>query len=144
MNHLPKPSDAKRSALMGRVRQRGTAAEILVGRALRSLGVGYRLNVKSLPGSPDFANRSRKWAVFVNGCFWHHHTACSRATKPKANADFWRDKFKANRSRDAAAVRALRASGFRVVILWECQVMDDRDLAARASKVLEPRRIDMS
>src|SRR5437762_9074643 len=93
----PKPADPKRSYLMSRVRQRGTDAELAVAAALRQLGISYRLNVTSLPGSPDFANRRRKWTVFVHGCFWHQHTGCKRATVPKTNADFWRDKFHANR-----------------------------------------------
>ncbi len=79
----PKPSDPGRSALMGRVRQKGTEAELAVGRALRALGAAYRLNVETLPGSPDFANRKRGWAIFVNGCYWHHHRGCKRATVPK-------------------------------------------------------------
>ncbi len=74
----PKPRDPKRSALMARVRQRGTAAELMVGATLRASKTRYRLNVRSLRGSPDFSNRKRKWAIFVHGCFWHHHTACRR------------------------------------------------------------------
>ena len=65
-------------------------------------GSPYRKNVRSLPGSPDFANKSRKWAVFVHGCFWHRHTGCRRATTPNANRDFWLAKFVANRTRDRA------------------------------------------
>lgn len=140
----PKPKDPKRSALMARVRQRGTAAELVVGATLRSLGESYRLNVKALPGSPDFANRKRKWAVFVHGCFWHHHRGCKRATVPKTNEAFWRGKFADNRARDARALRALRSAGFRVVIVWECETVDPAVLGDRLSKVLEARRVDVS
>ncbi|QCI63148.1 very short patch repair endonuclease [Phreatobacter stygius] len=140
---LPKPGDPKRRALMARVRQQGTAAELTVAAALRSAGHAYRLNVRSLPGSPDFANRKRKWAIFVHGCFWHQHTGCKRATIPKANEAFWRDKFGANRRRDARALRALRGVGFRVAIVWECEIADGEALAARLSKILESRRVDM-
>lgn len=140
----PKPVDPKRSALMSRVRQRGTAAELVVGTLLRSLGVSYRLNVKALPGSPDFANRKRRWAIFVHGCFWHHHRGCKRATVPKTNETFWREKFAANRARDAKAVRALRGAGFRVAIVWECETLDPPTLGDRLSKVLETRRVDVS
>ncbi len=97
--------DAARSALMGRVRQRDTRPEQAVALALRSLGIAYRKNVRGLPGSPDFANKSGKWAVFVHGCFWHRHTGCRRATTPKANREFWLTKFAANRTRDARAIR---------------------------------------
>ncbi len=140
----PKPRDPKRSALMSRVRQRGTAAELVVGATLRALKTRYRLNVRSLPGSPDFANRKRRWAIFVHGCFWHHHTACRKATVPKENEAFWRQKFTANRTRDAQAIRALRRLDFRVAIVWECAISDARALADRLSKVLEARRIDVA
>ena len=135
---LQKP-DAARAALMGRVRQRDTRPEQAVALALRSLGIAYRKNVRSLPGSPDFANKSRKWAVFVHGCFWHCHTGCRRATTPKANRDFWLAKFAANRSRDARVIRTLRAMGFRVAIIWECTVTDAE---RRLSEMLETRGVD--
>lgn len=115
-------TDRARSALMRRVRQRGTPAEKAVGLACREAGLGYRLNVKSLPGSPDLANRKEGWAVFVNGCFWHHHRGCVKATLPKRNRVFWLQKFAANRARDASKIKALRALGFRVAIVWECEV----------------------
>jgi len=127
----PKPADPRRSALMSRVRQRGTEAELAVGAALRQLGVSYRLNVSSLPGSPDFANRKMKWAIFVHGCFWHRHTGCKRSSLPKTNQEFWRDKFLTNRTRDARAVRELRRLGFRVALVWECQTEDPAKLRLR-------------
>lgn len=119
----PPPIDAARSALMKRVRQKRTRAEDLVAAMLRGEGLAYRRNVRSLPGSPDFANKTRKWAVFVNGCFWHHHTACRRATIPTHNRDFWVAKFAANRKRDAAKICALRRLGYRVRLIWECEAM---------------------
>ena len=136
----PIPTSAQKSALMGRVRQRDTAPESAVGAILRGLGTVYRKNVRALPGSPDFANRTRRWAVFVNGCFWHQHTGCPRATLPKGNNAFWVAKFARNRSRDANAVRALRMAGFRVVIVWECEA---EAAGRRLLKILEPRRIDV-
>jgi DNA mismatch endonuclease (patch repair protein) len=137
---LPTTPDAARSALMGRVRQRGTKPEIEVAVTLRALGARYRLNVRSLPGSPDFANKSNKWAVFVHGCFWHRHRGCHRATTPTNNRDFWLDKFAANRRRDARSIRALRAMGYRVAIIWECRATSS---AERLSKILEARRPDV-
>lgn len=118
----PLPSSIDKSRLMARVRHRDTGAELAVGRALRELGLAYRKDVRTLTGSPDFANAKRRWAVFVNGCFWHHHTGCRRATTPNANRAFWLEKFTRNRARDAAAVRALRSLGFTVVVVWECQL----------------------
>jgi DNA mismatch endonuclease Vsr len=113
--------DVGTSARLGRQRQAGTKAEKEVGTALRVLGRAYRKNVRSLPGSPDFANQRARWAVFVNGCYWHHHKGCPRATVPKSNHLFWLDKFAANRRRDARKIRELRRKGLRVAIIWECQ-----------------------
>lgn len=140
----PKPADSRRSALFARVRQKGSAPERAVAAALRKLGAAYRLNVRSLPGSPDLANKTRKWAVFVHGCYWHHHTGCRRATVPKTNEAFWRDKFRANRLRDAKVIRALRRAGFTVAIVWECRADDSTVLAARLSKVLESSGVDVA
>ena len=117
---MPSP-DAATSARMAGIRQKGTKIEAQVATVLRELGLHYRKNVKRLPGSPDFANSSRCWAVFVNGCFWHHHTGCPRATLPKSNTEFWASKFHANRQRDANAIAQLRAEGYKVIIVWECQ-----------------------
>ena len=129
------PTDESRSALMKRVRRSGTEAEQVVAAACRSLGLSYRLNVRSLPGSPDLANKSNRWAVFVNGCYWHHHTGCARATIPKRNHEFWLEKFGANRRRDARKINSLRALGFRVLVVWECQTMDAAMLADRLSNL---------
>lgn len=129
---------------MAGVRQKGTKAELSVASALRTLGHSYRLNVRGLPGSPDFANRRRSWAIFVQGCFWHHHTNCRRATIPKSNAEFWLGKFATNRARDAKAIRALRAMGFRVLTIWECEVAEPESLVRRLAEVLEARRVDVS
>lgn len=102
------------------------------------MGLRYRLNVKSLPGSPDLANKSRRWAIFVNGCFWHQHSNCPKATMPKRNAYFWREKFVANRKRDATKVRALQAGGFHVVIVWECETVNRKKIRHRLSQLRKP------
>lgn len=136
------PTDDARRALMQRIRQKGTPAEKAVAEACRSLGLHYRLNVKSLPGSPDLANKSRRWAIFVNGCFWHHHKGCALGTTPARNRDFWRVKFAANRSRDARKIKELRNAGFRVVVVWQCQAKDRNRLRARLSDLRESHRIE--
>lgn len=120
----PVAQSPARSRLLGRVRQAKTAPEEIVARALRAAGLGYRRNARGLPGTPDFANRAGGWAIFVNGCFWHRHTGCRRASVPKNNRAFWEAKFAANRSRDAGAIRALRRLGFHVLVIWECRVDD--------------------
>jgi DNA mismatch endonuclease (patch repair protein) len=116
-----RPIDPSRSELMRRVRQRGTAAENAVAGVLRSLGLRFRRNVRGLPGSPDFANRRWRWAVFVHGCFWHRHQNCVRTTTPTRNRAFWLAKFDANVKRDRSKRRLLRAKDFVVVTVWECE-----------------------
>lgn len=132
-------TDAATSIRMAGIRQKGTRIEESVAAALRDLGLHYRKNVRSLVGSPDFANRARRWAVFVHGCFWHHHSGCHRATIPKTNVGFWKAKFRDNQRRDARAVRTLRRQGYCVVVIWECQEKRIRD---KLRKILEPRGID--
>jgi DNA mismatch endonuclease Vsr len=124
------------SARMARIRQAGTHAELAVRAALRCLGLSYRLNVRSLPGSPDLANKRRGFAVFVQGCFWHQHTACARATIPKRNTEFWTAKFEVNRKRDARAIRELRQAGYRVIVVWECQAPRSAALLVRLRRLL--------
>jgi len=118
-----------RSRMMRAVRQEDTRAELRVRRALYELGIRYRVRNNDLPGSPDVANRAHKWAIFVNGCFWHGHknctktksTSCSRV--PRTRADFWSSKFAANRSRDAKRCRELRRTGYKVLFIWECELV---------------------
>ena len=117
----PPLTTATTSARMALVRRGGTAPEVQVRRYLSSLGIRYRTNNRDLPGAPDLANRSKKWAMFVHGCFWHQHENCASATIPKTNQDFWRAKFTANRLRDARACQLLEQMGYSVKTVWECQ-----------------------
>jgi DNA mismatch endonuclease (patch repair protein) len=110
-----------RSALMSRIRRAGTEPELAIRRAAKTLGLRYRLNNSDLPGAPDLANRHRRFAVFVHGCFWHRHPGCHKSTMPKTNVAFWRAKFRRNVARDRRAVSQLKARGFRVVTIWECE-----------------------
>jgi DNA mismatch endonuclease (patch repair protein) len=122
---------------MQRVRRSGTPAEDRVAALCRKLGLAYRRNVRSLPGSPDLANKSRGWVVFVNGCFWHHHTGCAKATIPTRNRAFWIGKLEGNRSRDAKKISQLRAAGYRVLLLWECEIDDETKVVRRLSNLRE-------
>ena len=88
------------------------------------MGHRFRKHVKSLPGRPDLANKRRRWAIFVHGCFWHSHKGCRLASSPKTNTDYWTEKLKRNCERGAAKVGDLRARGFRVLVIWECEVRD--------------------
>jgi len=129
------PTDPVRSALMKRVRRHKTHVEDVVAAALRAHHMSYRRNVRTLPGSPDFANKSKGWAIFVNGCFWHHHKHCVKGTIPTRNRDFWLEKFAANRRRDAKKIKALRSLGFHVAVIWECQGLDPSALTHRIALI---------
>lgn len=119
--------DPATSARLGRIRQSGTAAEIAVREMLSSLGLRPGKSRSKLPGRPDIVNLSRRWCIFVHGCFWHAHAGCARATIPKRNRQFWMQKFADNRRRDARVLRAVRELGFRALVLWECDVEERPD-----------------
>lgn len=125
----------ERSSLMTRVRQEGTIIEDEVACTLREYGYSYRRNVKTLPGSPDFANKRRNWAIFVNGCFWHFHENCKLAAVPKTNRQFWERKRLQNRERDARKTAHLESCGFVVLVIWQCELKDKKRLADRISKL---------
>ena len=112
----------ERSLLMQRVRRRGTTPELKVRQILTELGARYRLNVEGLPGSPDIANARWKKAIFVHGCFWHFHQACGRGRIPERNRTFWTGKLEKNVERDQRKIDALRARGYDVLVVWECEL----------------------
>lgn len=114
--------DAATSERMAGVRRRDTSAEMIVRSIVHRLGHRFRVQNRDLPGSPDLANRSRGWVIFVHGCFWHRH-GCSRTTTPKRNRAFWEAKFEANMRRDRRVQKALRAEGLKVVVVWECEAL---------------------
>jgi DNA mismatch endonuclease, patch repair protein len=89
---------------------------------VHALGIRFRKNVGSLPGKPDLANKARKWALFVHGCFWHSHAGCKLASDPKSNRTYWSEKLRRNHARDAEKIAALQMMGFRVLVIWECDV----------------------
>ena len=113
-------TDLVRSKIMRANRAKDTGPEIRLRKALHAMGFRFRVNVRTLPGSPDVVLPKYRTALFVHGCYWHHHAGCKRATVPKQNADFWREKFERNRIRDAENTQALLALGWRVGVVWEC------------------------
>src|ERR1700683_5405764 len=114
----------QRSALMSRIRGKDTKPELAVRRALHALGLRFRLHRRDLPGCPDIVLPKHRTIVFVQGCFWHGHEGCRRSALPKSNRRFWARKIARNRARDDAALRALKADGWRVRYIWECQTRD--------------------
>jgi DNA mismatch endonuclease (patch repair protein) len=111
---------------MSRIRSSDTMPERVVRSLLSQRGIKYRMNVRDLPGRPDFANKRRKFAIFVHGCFWHSHKDCSLASNPKSNQSYWHPKLERTKARDAANIERLKDLGYRVLVIWEC--------ASRASK----------
>jgi DNA mismatch endonuclease (patch repair protein) len=114
----------KRSKMMSGIKGKNTKPEMVVRRALFAEGFRYRLHRKDLPGGPDIVLTSRRVVVFVHGCFWHRHTGCRLAKLPASNVDFWKKKLDGNVARDHRVVRTLVASGWRVLIIWECITRD--------------------
>lgn len=123
-------SQAERSARMARVRGKNTGPELAVRRLIHGMGYRFRLHRKDLPGKPDLVFPGRRKVIFVHGCFWHTHPdpACKLARLPKSRQDFWRAKLDNNRERDLRQEVALRADGWGVLTIWECQLRDKASL----------------
>ncbi len=109
---------------MSRIRSKDTSPELAVRRALHAAGLRFRLHDRRLPGTPDVVLRSRAVIVEVRGCFWHRHLGCPRAPAPKSRQDYWLPKLARNAERDQANEQALEAAGWRVMVVWECQLPD--------------------
>jgi DNA mismatch endonuclease, patch repair protein len=133
-------SPQQRSALMSRIRGKNTAPEIAVRRTLHALGFRFRLHRRDLPGCPDVVLAKHRTIVFVQGCFWHGHDGCRRSALPKTNRGYWRRKILRNRARDVLALRALKAKGWRVRYVWECQTRDPAALLRRLSSFFRQAR----
>lgn len=127
---------------MKAVRNRDTAPELAVRALLHEVGARYRVCPNDLPGRPDIANKKRRWCIFVHGCFWHGHEACALARLPKTNRRWWKEKISANRARDARKEEAMRALGFTVAVVWQCEIANHRMLARRLASVVRGRRVE--
>jgi DNA (cytosine-5)-methyltransferase 1 len=128
-----------RSRLMSRVRQKNTTLEVEVRHLVHSLGFRFRINGKGLPGSPDLVNRKSRWAIFVHGCYWHAHEGCHLWKIPANNRQFWEQKFRDNRRRDLRNVEELENLGYKVLVVWQCELADREALTARLLAFLVPR-----
>lgn len=115
-------SPERRTQIMRSIRSKDTGPEILVRKAAHRLGLRFRLHVKRLPGKPDLVFKKWNTVLFVNGCFWHRHPGCRKASDPKTQPQFWQKKFADNVRRDETNHRALTELGWRVVVFWQCQV----------------------
>ena len=128
---------AKRSAIMARIKGENTKPEIIVRKLVHSLGCRFRLHQSRLLGKPDLVLPRHNKIIFVHGCFWHGHAGCSRATVPSTNAAFWEKKIVGNKTRDRRVGRKLRRSGWRVLIVWQCQTKNIEKLTDRLKCFLE-------
>jgi DNA mismatch endonuclease (patch repair protein) len=130
-------SPEARSAHMRRIRKRDTTPERVVRRLVHGLGFRFRLHRHDLPGTPDLVLPRLRKAILVHGCFWHQHAGCRLARLPKSRGEYWLPKLSRNQERDAAARVELRARGWDVLVVWECETNDLADLHDRLSAFLE-------
>lgn len=120
-------SKEQRSLNMSHIRGTETSLEIMVRKNLFKNGYRFRKNVKHLPGKPDIVLHKYNSVIFVNGCFWHHHSNCKLAYIPKSNTDFWMNKFERNMKNDRKHTRELRKMGYHVITIWECRLKKNFD-----------------
>ena len=119
---MDKCSKETRSYNMSRIRSKNTKPEELVRTYLFAAGFRYRKNDKRLPGNPDIVLPMYRTVVFVNGCFWHYHEGCRYFVWPKTNAEFWAQKISGNVERDKKTYALLQEQGWRVIVVWECEL----------------------
>lgn len=127
-----------RSSIMSRIRSKDTVPELAVRTLVHGMGYRFRVHRRDLPGSPDLVFPSRRKIIFVHGCFWHRHEKCALSRMPKSRVDFWTSKLNANVARDIANTKSLRKAGWKVLVVWECQI-GRFDLGKRITTFLGPR-----
>lgn len=127
-----------RSENMRRIRSKDTKPELLVRRLAHALGYRFRLHRKELSGKPDLVFVSRRKVIFVHGCFWHQHPDknCSDARMPKSRTDYWLPKLERNQQRDAEHMATLRAAGWRVLVVWDCETRNEERLTKQIERFL--------
>jgi DNA mismatch endonuclease, patch repair protein len=119
-----------RSENMRRIRSKGMLPELAVRSMVHRMGYRFRLHRKDLPGKPDLVFVSRRKVIFVHGCFWHAHD-CTIAHTPRSNTAYWGPKLQRNKARDARNIEALRAVGWKSLVIWECEIRSGRTLQKR-------------
>jgi len=126
----------RRSWNMAAIHSRDTTPERVVRSVIHRLGHRFRLYVKRLPGTPDIVIPRLRLAVFVHGCFWHAHRCSVGARCPKTNVAYWRAKRARNQARYRSTCSRLRAQGWSILTIWECQTKNKKRLNERLSKRL--------
>jgi len=125
----------QRSRNMAAIRCKDTSPERLVRSELHRRGFRFSLHRKDLPGKPDIVLPKYRTVIFVHGCFWHRHSGCRYCSTPSSNTEYWVKKFKRNVKRDRHVCYKLRADGWRVILIWECQVRNNTALQSRITTV---------
>lgn len=116
-DHTPE----QRSYNMSKIKRKDTIPELIVRKYLFSKGLRYRVDDKRYPGRPDIVLPKYKTAIYVNGCFWHHHN-CSYFVWPKSNIEYWKQKIERNVKRDVQNYQEMKDMGWHVIIVWECKL----------------------
>lgn len=124
---------------MSRIRSGNTSPEKTVRTLMHKMGYRFRLHEKKLPGTPDIVLPKYRTVVFVHGCFWHRHRNCKYAYMPKTKVKFWREKFNSNVIHDKRIRRELTRTGWRVIVIWECQIRNKEQVTRRIARLI-PRR----
>jgi DNA mismatch endonuclease (patch repair protein) len=127
----------RRSENMRRIRSRDTEPELVIRRVLTRLGFRYRLHWAKLPGKPDLAITTLKKAIFVHGCFWHQHNGCRHGRLPKSRLDYWKPKLARNQARDREVRGELETLGWKILVIWECEISDEAGLERRLMSFIE-------
>jgi len=137
---MDRVTPATRSRIMARIGSKNTAPELAVRSYLHAVGLRYNLHVSSLPGTPDMVFPCLSACVFVHGCFWHGCRRCKDGKRAvQSNRGYWIPKIRRNRRRDKLATRALRRSGWRVFVIWECETRNPSKLF-KLARSLRSRR----
>lgn len=113
---------------MRKVKSRDTGSELILRRLVWRLGYRYRLYAKDLPGKPDLVFRGRWKVIFVHGCFWHGHHCPRGSRTPSTRVEYWQAKLARNRVRDRENIQSLQAAGWDCMVVWECQLKDEKHL----------------
>lgn len=123
-------SPDQRRRIMQSVKSKNTGPEMKVRRVLHAMGYRFRLHRKDLPGKPDIVLPKHRKAIFVHGCFWHSH-GCSKGQLPKSRLDYWLPKLERNAARDREKVEELETLGWKVLVIWQCEIQDADALRKR-------------
>jgi DNA mismatch endonuclease (patch repair protein) len=124
-------SKEKRSIVMSKIKGKNTKPEIKLRSQLFKKGFRFRIHKKDLPGKPDIVLPKYKLAIFVHGCFWHYHKDCKEGRIPSTNSEFWKEKLENNMAKDEKHVEALKINGWRVMVIWECEIENKIDLVMK-------------